>query len=285
MKWSHDALAEDLAQHLRGKTERLIWTDMQLGPAGSPRPDVYSVPFSYSRFQPLAYECKVSVADFRADITKGKWTDYLRFACAVIFAVPEGLITKADLPAGCGLIVRSAAGWRTLKGPTMRPLENLPLDAWIKLLIDGLPRQLALLRESNANTYSMNLDIRERLGEQVGQLLRDRDYAFSNFTRETERLQKAGDDAHKAYEKRLAEARKDADAEASQSDSVRCELAQALGLDAGATIWQIRNAAQSAARQLGRDEVIASLRQQLRTIESAVQVAAREVPHIAREIQ
>lgn len=35
-KMTHNELAEDLAQHLRGGTGRMVWTDTQLGPSGSP---------------------------------------------------------------------------------------------------------------------------------------------------------------------------------------------------------------------------------------------------------
>ena len=124
MKWGHDQLANDLAEHLAKQTDRIIWTDMQLGPSGSPRPDVYSIPKSYSGYKPIAYECKVSVSDFRSDITKGKWQSYLKYSSGVIFAVPKGLITKDDLPKGCGLIVRSENGWRMVKGPTLTPIAN-----------------------------------------------------------------------------------------------------------------------------------------------------------------
>ncbi|WP_211109549.1 MmcB family DNA repair protein [Azospirillum tabaci] len=138
IEWKHDALADDLAAHLAG--DRLIFTNMQLGPSGSVRPDVYAIPMVYSRFTPLAYECKVSVADFRADVTSGKWQSYLPYASQVIFAVPVGLVGKDAIPPGCGLMVRGPNGWRTLKAPTLRPIENLPLEVWQKLLFDALGR-------------------------------------------------------------------------------------------------------------------------------------------------
>ena len=125
MKWGHDQLAEDLASHLRGNTDRMVWTDMQLGPSGSSRPDVYAIPTSYSRFQPIAYECKVSMSDFRADVTKGKYTDYLKFAAGVVFACPAGLLKKEDIPAGAGLMVRGPDGWRSLKKPALIKCETL----------------------------------------------------------------------------------------------------------------------------------------------------------------
>src|SRR5262245_7005098 len=96
-KLSHDALAESLADHVRGP-ERMVWCDMQLGPGGSPRPDVYAIYKSFVNPAPTAYECKVSTSDFRADVTSGKWKTYLPFASAVYFACEAGLFGKAEVP-------------------------------------------------------------------------------------------------------------------------------------------------------------------------------------------
>lgn len=138
-QWLHDALMKDLAEHLRCKTDRMVWTDMPIGPAGSPRPDVFTIFKSFTQPRPMTYEVKISKADFRSDVTAGKWQKYLRFSSGVLFACPSGLIGKADIPDGCGLIVRGADGWRVVKGPTLRSV-TLPEDALLKLLIDGVDR-------------------------------------------------------------------------------------------------------------------------------------------------
>ncbi|RRF76873.1 DNA repair protein MmcB-related protein [Klebsiella pneumoniae] len=138
----HNELAHDLAEHLRRNTARICWEDMQLGPSGTCRPDVYAMAHSYSKFCPIVYEVKVSMSDFRADVTAGKYTKYFKYAGGVVFAVPEGLLKKSDIPDGCGLMVRKESGWHTLKGPTMRQIDNLPRDARIKLLMDGMTREV-----------------------------------------------------------------------------------------------------------------------------------------------
>lgn len=46
MTWTHDVLQEDLAQYVREKTRGMVWANMQMGPAGSLRPDAYSLPFN-----------------------------------------------------------------------------------------------------------------------------------------------------------------------------------------------------------------------------------------------
>ena len=282
MNWKHDELANDLAQYVRSKSDRIVWTDMQLGPSGSSRPDVYSVPMSFTRFQPIAYECKVSVSDFRADVTKGKWSDYLRFACAVIFAVPEGLVTKADLPDGCGLIVRGPNGWRTVKGPTMRPLDNLPRDAWVKLLIDGIKREAERNKPKSACIWSATYDIREKIGNQVADALMDRQRAEHHFETATAKLRSAAKDADAAYQKQMEAARERADRDMARINGARVELAQALGLSPSAETHSIVRAARDAAEALDRDDVIQGLRHNLQTIARAVEIINAPPPAIAR---
>lgn len=190
-KWKHDELAADLAKHLGNNTDRMIWTDMQLGPSGSPRPDVFTAPKSYSKFLPIAYECKVSVSDFRQDITKGKWQSYLKYASGVIFAVPKGLIDKDEVPKGCGLIVRSDSCWRMVKGPTLTPIANdLPKDFWIKMLIDGVGRTVRDRRYEQAFEHRARKEITAKYGEELGQALQRRDNAQSSLNYKTEQLQK-----------------------------------------------------------------------------------------------
>ncbi len=139
--WEHNALADDLAAHLRGSTDRLVWTDMQLGPAGSPRPDVYAIPKSFAHWTPMAYEVKVTRSDFRADVTIGKWLAYRKYAAGVMFAAPVNLIEAREVPEHAGLMVRGDTGWRTLQRAVFQTLDNLPLETWIKLLLDGIERQ------------------------------------------------------------------------------------------------------------------------------------------------
>ena len=137
--WQHNALASDLARHLSSEG-RMVWLDMQLGPQGSPRPDVYRIDKSFVRPCPTAYECKISRSDFLSDVTTGKWRSYLNYAYSVIFAVPEGLVKPSELPDMCGLIVRKDSGWRIAKRATVNP-HPIAEHALLKLLIDGVERE------------------------------------------------------------------------------------------------------------------------------------------------
>ncbi|KVL18669.1 hypothetical protein [Burkholderia cepacia] len=288
MTWAHDDLAKDLAAHLRGASDRLVWTDMQLGPAGSPRPDVYTVPCSFARFQPVAYECKISVADFRRDVTAGKWTSYLRFAAGVIFAAPAGLLKKEDIPAGCGLIVRGPDGWRSLKGPTLKNMENLPRDAWIKLIIDGMARLAdqgrEQLRAGLCNEWTLEKKLRARLGDVVADAVRDQLHAERRLKTATERLENLAEEAENERRLILDRAKEHAQRDAAQVDGARLELARALGLPASAGAWEIASACKQAARRVSIDSEVKRLRQQLERIQVAIESAAEPLPHIAREV-
>ena len=192
--WKHDDLAHDLASHLRGMTDRRVWVDMQLGPAGSTRPDVYTMPCSFSRFTPIAYECKVSVSDFRADVTKGKYTDYLAYASGVIFACPVGLLRRDDIPKGAGLMTRGEDGWHVLKAPTLSKCPELPRSFWLKLVMDGERRdheRQAYMDEHckrSLNEYRVQQKLRQQHGEVIAAAANDH---LSHTTRRLDALKHA----------------------------------------------------------------------------------------------
>lgn len=173
-KLTHDQLARDLATHLRGASSRVTWEDMQLGPSGSPRPDVYTMEPTYTRLTFEAFEVKVSVADFRRDVTAGKWQSYLKYANAVTFAAPLGLVTKEMVPPTCGLILRGPTGqWRYAKKPTRTVLTEMPWQAWIKLLLDGVQRTGREQRERYFSSYSANQKLAKKFGADVASQLSD----------------------------------------------------------------------------------------------------------------
>ena len=160
--WTHNGLAEDLATHLKADA-RMVWLDIQLGPAGSPRPDVYTMAKSFMRPCPTAYECKISRSDFRADVTVGKWHSYLDYAHAVVFAVPAGLIDKREVPDMCGLIVRHENSWRLAKKSTINP-HPIDQNALIKLIIDGVRREGAKQRHKDWSDHSATRRFAQKFG-------------------------------------------------------------------------------------------------------------------------
>lgn len=274
---THNELALDLAAHIRRKTGRMVWTDMQLGPSGSPRPDVYSLEPSFKNFRPMAYEVKVTVADYRRDVTSGKWQSYLPFAAGVIFAAPTGLIDKKDLPAGCGLMVRGERGWVTLKAPTLAKIATLPHEAWCKLLIDGVQVELARRhadeRPAIESAWQAERKIREKLGEHVEKILRDRLAAESFYERETEQLHKAAQGVSERVRKLEEDIVERARKEAAEILKTRTELALALGLQAHASVAAIQYQAAMQMEALKCDSHIAGLQRALRNIERAFREA------------
>lgn len=175
--WKHDDLAHDLAMHVLS-TKRLVWCDMQLGPVGSPRPDVYALDKSFAHPRAITYECKVSVADFRADVTAGKWQHYLGFSSGVYFAAPAGLLKREDVPKGCGLIVRGEEGWRTLRAPTLEALE-LDWLVLLKLLIDGRDQEVRPTVKRDRTHYGAHAAIAKKWGAETAKILADLDSARS----------------------------------------------------------------------------------------------------------
>ena len=217
-QWQHNDLMHDLAEHLRRNSDRMVWTDMQLGPVGSPRPDVFTVNKSYTQPRPLSYEIKISRADFRSDVTSGKWQKYLDYSAGVIFACPASLVSRPDIPAGCGLIVRSDQGWRVAKGPTLRPVK-LPESAMLKLLIDGVDRLRTPAQPRRADAFTLAHSQRNSRAADVARYLHDLDGLRALIEQERARL----DAQHAAHRARM---------DVDKGDDRRCReaLAKFLGL-------------------------------------------------------
>lgn len=278
MAWKHDELARDLANSLRGSTGRLVWEDMQLGPSGSPRPDVYTLPLSYTHFTPLAYECKISVSDFRSDVTSGKWQSYLKFAAGVIFAAPAGLISKNDIPATCGLILRHENVWRAVRKPTLQPVE-LPRSAWMKLLIDGIeyarPRKLEPRR---ADQWQHEARLRKQFGTEIAQLFSNIEGAKYRLV-EKKNLLERQIAAIETERLGLAERRASEEREA---DGLRRDLAVALGLDPSANLWAIRAKAVMEHRLLQADAHFEAAQRALVTARKELDRQALELSRLAK---
>lgn len=274
-KWSHDGLMYDLAEYLGRQNDRIIWTDMQLGSSGSPRPDVYTIPKSYANFKPLAYECKVSVADFRSDITKGKWQSYLKFASGVIFAVPKGLITKEDIPRGCGLIVRGENGWRMVKGPTLLPIkENFPADCWIKLVIDGVDRSTRRIKMEEFNKRRVHDQIEKKYGQELAILLSQRDRVDDNLRCRVEHLQKKYDvlDVFRLAEHQLEKQK--------AFEELKHDLCKLLGVGKHDSIWSIQHALKDKIALLEADNSVREMRKRVKSTMHSLERQLEELKQV-----
>lgn len=170
-KMTHNELAHSLAVSLVNEN-RIVWEDIPVGKAGSIRPDVYTIQKSFAHPNPISYEVKVSTSDFRSDITKGKWCGYLDYSYGVVFAVEKGLITKKDLPIGCGLITFNGEYWNTVKRPTIHP-KQLDTTLLLKLIISGSERQTTrdIISPRSFDEYKAMDKIRQKFGKDIGSKL------------------------------------------------------------------------------------------------------------------
>lgn len=280
MKWGHNALAHDLAEHLRQNTARIVWEDMQLGPSGTARPDVYALPCSFSKFCPVVYEVKVSVSDFRADVTAGKFTKYFAYASAVVFAVPEGMLKKTDIPEGCGLMVRKEGGWYTVKGPTMRPIDTLPRDAWVKLVIDGIRRETERTRLSmrTAPVYVHETRLARRHGEEIARLVSQAYSAKNRLESAIEQQEKRRAEVFQQTEQEARWHRQSMEQQAESLNRAQSELAEVLGLPADATVNQLTRAINEASYRLAHDSEIQRLRGIFMNMEKMLAKANTKLP-------
>ncbi|HAP81092.1 MmcB family DNA repair protein [Atlantibacter hermannii] len=280
MNWKHDALAHDLAEHLRQNTARIVWEDMQLGPSGTARPDVYAIPCSFSKFCPVVYEIKVSVSDFRADVTAGKYTKYFAYASAVVFAVPEGMLKKSDIPEGCGLMVRKKSGWHTLKGPTMRSIDNLPRDAWIKLVIDGIRRETERTRlmMRSAPVYVDERRLAQRHGDEIARLVSQAYNAKARLESAIQNQEKRRVEVFQQTEQEARWQREQIERQAESLNRAQRELADVLGLPENATVNHLTRAINSAAYRLAQDAEVIRLRGLFSRLEDLLVSANQKLP-------
>lgn len=256
----------------------MVWTNMQMGPSGSPRPDVYTIAKSFAKFTPISYECKISVSDFRSDVTTGKWQKYLKFSAGVIFAAPKGLITKADVPKGCGLVTRNEDGWVTVKAPTLNRCESLTRDEWMKLLISGVERARRVDPEARMlNTWAMQDVIRKKYGKEIAEALSNRDSAATilrtlecGHREEIDRLNKRHSDRMKT----LAETHA---SETRYTDRSRDDLCKVLGMPAGSGPYEIARALDAVKNVVTADQEVARMSAQIVRLRRAIKHAMDDI--------
>ena len=261
MALTHDQLAEDLAGSLRNE-RRMTWCDIQLGPSGSVRPDVYAIFKSYMNPCPMAYECKISVADFRSDVTSGKWQSYLKYATGVYFACEGDLIKKSEVPTHCGLIVLRNGAWRAAKKATLSPVV-IPQEGLLKLLIDGVEREGPRIR---ARHYSDSVQLHNtsaKFGALVARTIKDRlsvEYEIEQAKRTAARIEK---DAEFRAEQILTEA-------ADLIAPLRAELCEILGLKLDADRWHLAREVKRVREELAEHPAHAALKLLTRSLQHAL---------------
>lgn len=227
----HDELQNDIAAHLRGNTDRMVWTNTQLGPAASPRPDVFCIDKSYANFKADAYEVKVSVSDLRHDITSGKWQKYRAYAHRVWFAFPRGMVPIDEIPRECGVILRGDGGWRAARKPVAQVLETLPRDAWLKLLIESFPTNQFDHRNPRAASEWFAADaLRKKHGKNIAELFKARVHADDRYQLATDARLKAADEIRQETARMKEQAKAETERLQLELDESIKELGRRLGM-------------------------------------------------------
>jgi 3-methyladenine DNA glycosylase AlkC len=258
----HDDLALSLAAHLRGP-DRMVWTDMQLGPVGSPRPDVYTIDKSYAHPHPVAYEIKVSLSDYAGDVTAGKWQAYLRYACGVYFACEAGLLTKDVIPTHCGLYTYKDGRWRAAKRAVLNPVV-IPQDALLKLLIDGVNREGPTgIRHRVWTDYAHMKQISEVHGELVAKAINN----YKAVEHEAAYAKHSADRIIKDAQDRAERITEDA---TSMIEPARRELCTALGLPQDANLYQVQAAVRALRESLKQHPAVAQYQNAKRILQHAL---------------
>lgn len=276
---NHDQLARSLAAHVRGAADRMVWTDMKMGPSGSVRPDVFALKRSFN-IDATIYEVKVSMSDFRADVTAGKWLAYRQYAGRIYFAAPAGLLSKADVPQGCGLIIHDdAKGWRSVRKPTVAPQPDLPSSVWIKLLLDGIEREVDDRTRFDTRTgeYTARQLALKAIGADAAAAMRNRDKFIADCTaaadaaaREKATYDSAALKLRSIQHDQMTSAR-------SAVDALWIELAEAIGMDpksACSSPWVVRREIQRLQEQLHADARVQTMQTALADAIAALQRAA-----------
>lgn len=271
----HDELMKDLANHLSRNSDRMVWCDLRMGTVHSQRPDVYTINKSYSNPKPLAYECKVSVGDFRSDVTKGKWHGYLDHACAVIFCAPEGIIKREDLPKTCGLMVRGENGWRTVKGPTLSPVK-LNQELLLKLLIDGVNAEHSQkVHERILNTYEVESKLRKKFGDDVSICIRDLGLARRKLEGIQKDIKRQTDIAQASADEIIARAKINAVRDRFELNRQLEELKNVLKLPQNSGMWAIESAIDNIRKMQNENEVMSSCIKMIDSIEKEIERARK----------
>jgi hypothetical protein len=129
-------LQEAFAEQLRTAKERhIVWMELTL-PDGGGRADVFAFrPWGSFRDQTV-YEVKANRRAYWNDVNEGKYRKYLPYCHRLFFVVPAGLVKKAEVPEGCGLITRQPhGGFRVVVPAPRREIEEPPQD-WLWGLLE-----------------------------------------------------------------------------------------------------------------------------------------------------
>ncbi len=271
VSWRHDDLARDLAEHLIHRSGRRAFLNMQLGPAGSPRPDVFTICHSYQSPEPISYEVKVTRSDLLRDTGSGKWAKYLKFSTGVVFAIPKGLATKDEIPREAGLIVRSENVWRMARRPIFSPVQ-IPQFALFKIAFDSSRAEVGGdPRPRSAEPWVVARKLRDELGSEIAEILKDTAAArdkIEDLKSYAKKLSAKAEVDRVAHQKFLWRER---ESENINISAKREALARLLGLDPHANMREIASAMARARERIAEGGEVRHLRAALDDVGRALE--------------
>ena len=167
-----NSLCDSLVKAQMQSGKLLVYSEMPLGSVvkdrGTQRADVLTMTKSY---KPLVriYEVKRTRADFLSDVRRGKYLGYMSHCHQLFWAVPRGLITKAEIPDDTGLTVwNEMTGWHVVKAPRRHDMD-VSHEMLLALLFRGalqidegrvLRERMRLEENVRLSDMAVNLDLK-----------------------------------------------------------------------------------------------------------------------------
>lgn len=177
-------------------------------------------------------------------------------------------------------MVRKESGWHTLKGPTMRSVDNLPRDAWIKLVIDGIRRETERTRimMRNAPVYVDERRLAQRHGDEISSLVSQAYNAKVRLESAIQNQEKRRAEVFQQTEQEARWQREKIERQAESLNRAQRELADVLGLPENATVNQLTRAINSATYRLAHDAEVIRLRGLFSRLEDLLASANQKLP-------
>jgi|GEM_PF-7089686 len=162
----------------------------------------------------------------------------------------------------------------------MRPIDTLPRDAWVKLVIDGIRRETERTRLSmrSAPVYVHETRLARRHGEEIARLVSQAYSAKTRLESAIEQQEKRRGEVFQQTEQEARWHRESMERQAESLTRAQAELAEVLGLSADATVNQLTRAINEASYRLAHDSEIQRLRGIFMNMEKMLAKANTKLP-------
>lgn len=162
----------------------------------------------------------------------------------------------------------------------MRSIDNLPRDAWIKLVIDGIRRETERTRlmMRSAPVYVDERRLAQRHGDEIARLVSQAYNAKARLESAIQNQEKRRAEVFQQTEQEAQYHRERIERQAESLNRAQRELADVLGLPENATVNHLTRAINSAAYRLAQDAEVIRLRGLLSRLEDLLASANQKLP-------